>query len=92
MAAYRISGFLRFARNDVDRVSQNRSSARRPIAHGKPAPQSPARPTLPRPPHPAPTFVTMAKAPHRNGMAESIKLFLPNGESKYFAKQGCAAL
>jgi hypothetical protein len=34
----------------------------------------------------------MAKAPHRNGMAESIKLFLPNGEAKYFAKQGWTAL
>jgi hypothetical protein len=28
-----------------------------------------ARPTLPRPPHPIPTFVTMANAPLRDGTA-----------------------
>ena len=33
------------------------------IAHGKPALRFHARLTLPRPPHPAPTFVTMANAP-----------------------------
>jgi hypothetical protein len=36
---------------------------RAPIAHGKPSCDHPARPTLPRPPHPTPTFVTMANAP-----------------------------
>ena len=33
------------------------------IAHGKPPCDHPSRPTLPRPPHPTPTFVTMANAP-----------------------------
>jgi hypothetical protein len=33
------------------------------IAHGKPALRKQAHPTLPRPPHPVPTFVTMANAP-----------------------------
>src|SRR5258707_4179396 len=33
------------------------------IAHGRTALRSQARPTLPRPPHPIPTFVTMANAP-----------------------------
>src|ERR1700744_593584 len=33
------------------------------VAHGKPALRSLAHPMLPRPPHPAPTFVTMANAP-----------------------------
>jgi hypothetical protein len=35
----------------------------------KTALRSQSRPTLPRPPHPAPTFVTMANAPVRDGMA-----------------------
>jgi hypothetical protein len=43
---------------------QRRSSARLSIAHGpKPALQSLARPTLPRPPHPIPTSVTIAIRP-----------------------------
>jgi hypothetical protein len=33
------------------------------VAHGKPALRSRSRPTLPRPPHPIPTFVTTADAP-----------------------------
>src|SRR5450756_104270 len=33
----------------------------------RPALRSLARPTLPRPPHPAPTFVTMANVPHGGG-------------------------
>ena len=37
--------------------------ARRPIAHGITALRTRARPTLPRPPQPVPTFVTMANAP-----------------------------
>src|SRR6266567_8375170 len=48
---------LPYARNVV-RLS------RRLIAHRpKPALRSRSRPTLPRPPHPIPTFVTMANAP-----------------------------
>jgi hypothetical protein len=42
---------------------------------------------LPRPPHPAPTFVTMANAPHRDGMAQTCRDDLPDEQSeKYFAK------
>src|SRR5260370_9021580 len=33
------------------------------IAHGRNRPPIPTRPTLPRPPHLTPTFVTMANAP-----------------------------
>src|SRR4029079_7210308 len=33
------------------------------IAHGRPALRPQSRPTLSRPPHPVPTFVTMANAP-----------------------------
>src|SRR6476620_11213160 len=33
------------------------------IAHGRTALRSPCAPTLPRPPQPVPTFVTMANAP-----------------------------
>ena len=47
---------------------QRRSSTRRWNAHGdslngRPALRSPPATTLPRPPHPIPTFVTMANAP-----------------------------
>jgi hypothetical protein len=45
------------------RTLQRRSSARRPIAHERLALRSPCAPALPRPPHPVPTFVTMANAP-----------------------------
>ena len=39
-----------------------------------------------------PAFVTIAKRPSdRDGMCESIKLFLPNGEAKYFSRQGWTA-
>jgi hypothetical protein len=36
--------------------------APRPLTENRPATAT-ARPTLPRPPHPVPTFVTMANAP-----------------------------
>src|ERR1700674_3975918 len=43
----------------------------------------------PRPPHPAPTSVTIAIRPSYGcGMCESIKLFLPNREAKYFLRRG----
>jgi hypothetical protein len=54
----------------------------------KPALHHVARPTLPRPPHPAPTFVTMANAPHRDGMAMDIDLIWLCGEAEYFCKRG----
>jgi hypothetical protein len=39
-----------------------------------------ARPTLPRPPHPAPTFVTMANAPLLGpGWGELLELICPTG-------------
>ena len=40
------------------------------IAHETPPCDTVTRPTLPRPPHPAPTFVTMANAPPRDGTAK----------------------
>src|SRR3984893_12177632 len=52
-----------------------------------------ARQTLPRPPHPAPTSVTIAKRPSVwDGMARLIKMFLPTTEAKYFCKEGWTAL
>src|SRR6202022_4070026 len=47
-----------------------------------------ARPTLPRPPHPAPTFVTMANAPPRDGTAPVLNLIWVCGEAEYFCKGG----
>src|SRR5882724_11053913 len=48
-----------------------------------------ARKTLPRPPHPHPASVTIAIRPSGGvGRLESIKLFLPNGEAKYFSDRG----
>ena len=46
---------------------KRRSSARRAVAHGKPPCEHLTRPTLPRPPQPAPTFVTMAIRPSLAG-------------------------
>src|ERR1700759_1611603 len=56
-------------RRDIDEDrKQPRSSARRDrsksFLNGPAALRHLSRPTLPRPPHPAPTFVTMANAPH----------------------------
>jgi hypothetical protein len=45
------------------RTHQRRSSARRLLAHGKPALQDHCAPTLPRPPHPTARFVTIASRP-----------------------------
>src|SRR6266852_4857824 len=48
-----------------------------------------SRLTLPRPPHPHPASVTIAIRPCSGvGRLESIKLFLPNGEAKYFSDRG----
>jgi hypothetical protein len=41
-------------------------------------------PTLSRPPHPVPTFVTMANALFRGGMAGFVRLSLPLHQEEYF--------
>jgi hypothetical protein len=44
-----------------------------------------ARPTLPRPPHPAPRLVTIAKRPSEgDGMAEVVGVIWGNLEANYF--------
>ena len=46
-------------------------------------------PTLPRPPHPIPTFVTIAIRPSfRAGMARACRADLPDGESGIFFARG----
>ena len=50
----------------------------------KPALRSHHTPTLPRPPHPAPTFVTMANAPLWAGTARVIEVIWVRREQKYF--------
>src|SRR6267142_1483826 len=48
-----------------------------------------ARKTLPRPPHPIPTFVTiMIRPSSRDGMARTCRDDLPDGESKTFFETG----
>src|SRR5712664_3611193 len=48
-----------------------------------------ARKTLPRPSHPVPYVRDDRDTPLSwDGMAESINLFLPNGEAEYFCKEG----
>jgi hypothetical protein len=42
----------------------------------------------PRPPHPAPTFVTMANAPQRDGTAANMKVVWLKREQEYFSKRG----
>jgi hypothetical protein len=44
-----------------------------------------ARPTLPRPPHPIPTFVTMANALARNGTAWDMWVIWGKYEEEYFS-------
>jgi hypothetical protein len=46
-----------------------------------------ARPALPRPPHPAPTFVTMANAPLRDGMAGFVEVIWGGSEAEYFCER-----
>src|SRR6267378_5007046 len=51
-----------------------------------------ARKTLPRPSHPVPYVRDDRDTPLLwDGMAESINLFLPNGEAEYFCKEGWTA-
>jgi len=65
------------------RFSLVRLRSRRSLT-GKPALQLRSRPTLPRPPHPVPTFVTMANAPLRDRIARACRDDLPDGESGIF--------
>jgi hypothetical protein len=62
------------------------SSCRSDIAHGiNPPCAIGLTPTLPRPPHPVPTFVTMANAPLLGDeTARLIVLICPTGEAEYF--------
>src|SRR6266567_997146 len=47
-----------------------------------------ARATLPRPPHPTPTFVTIASRPSsRSGMAKVVSLIWVNREAIYFLQE-----
>src|SRR5260370_1344656 len=55
----------------------------------KPALRLPCAPTLPRPPHPVPTFVTMANAPLLGpGWDELVSVICPTAKAKYFCKGG----
>jgi len=55
----------------------------------KPALQSRRAKTLPRPPHPIPTFVTiMIRRSSRDGMARTCRDDLPDGESGIFFETG----
>jgi hypothetical protein len=68
---------------------KRRSSCAPSIAHGvHPALRRQARPTLPRPPHPIPTFVTMANAPPRDRTAGLLVLICPTAKAKYFYEWG----
>ena len=68
---------------------QCRSSARLSIAHGETALQSLARPTLPRPPHPIPTSVTIAIRPSlRDETAGVMALIWGKREGEYFSGEG----
>src|SRR5438045_3232787 len=48
---------------------------------------------LPRPPHPVPTSVTIAKRPFVwDGMGELLKMLLPTRKAEYFCDQGWTAV
>src|SRR6202023_3020723 len=54
------------------------------------SPSASRRPRLwrrPRPPHPAPTFVTMANAPLWDRTARNIEVIWVSGKQKYFCKR-----
>src|SRR6266404_3007757 len=70
------------------RTQQHRSSNALSIAHGKPPCDHLARLTLPRPPLPAPTFLTMANAPLSGRDARICRDDLPHGESEIFLQMG----
>jgi hypothetical protein len=44
-----------------------------------------------RPPHPAPTFVTMANAPHGGGTGRMMAVIWVNREAKYFLRRDWTA-
>src|SRR6267154_5642573 len=48
--------------------------------------RSPACAMLSRPPHPIPTFVTMANAPPRDRTAGLLVLICPTAKANYFCK------
>jgi hypothetical protein len=45
-----------------------------------------ARPTLPRPPHPIPTFVTMANAPREGQDGGDQEMIWVRSEAEYFSQ------
>jgi hypothetical protein len=55
------------------------------LTENRPATAS-ARPTLPRPPHPAPTFVTMANAPREGRDGEDMEMIWGGSEAEYFSE------
>jgi hypothetical protein len=51
--------------------------------------QSPACPTLPRPPHPTARFVTIAIRPFfRVGWRELVEMICPTTKAEYFSRDG----
>ena len=64
--------------------------ARPVLAHGvEPALRSPCAPTLSRPPHPLPAFVTIAIRPScRGGTGRAGRTDLPDGEGEIFFEEG----
>ena len=66
------------------RTHQHRSSCARCSLTVRPPCKHASRPTLPRPPHPVPTFVTMANAPLVGQDGGNYSSDLPDGESGIF--------
>src|SRR5260370_20394074 len=59
------------------------------LAHGKPPCEHTCAPTLPRPPHPRPTSVTIAIRPSCGpGWRELVALICPTGQAEYFLNVG----
>src|SRR6266481_4514375 len=65
-----------------------RQRARRSLTGSKPALRPRSRPTLPRPPHPIPTFVTMANAPLSGQDDEICKTDLGLWRRRFFLQRG----
>ena len=59
--------------------------ARGSLTENRPATTS-APPTLPRPPHPVPTFVTMANAPREGRDGGDILMIWVRSEAEYFCE------
>jgi hypothetical protein len=74
-------GFI--VRRNIDRL-------RAVIAHEpKPACDAVTRLTLPRPPHPVPTFATMANAPlFATEWLKLVEVICPTAQAKYFSRNG----